>query len=264
MRVSVFHVDAFTHEPFRGNPAAVCPLQAWLDDESLRKVAAENNLSETAFFVPGTGSYGLRWFTPRGEVKLCGHATLGAAYVVLNVLAPGLDLVRFETRHSGVLTVCRDGDLFSMNFPALSPKSCASPPKSLVEALGTSLSEVRVLEVNDIYIVIFEDESTIQNLRPDFSRLELLHPAVVAVTAPGQKVDFVSRYFKPSYGMPEDPVTGSAHCALAPYWAARLGKSQLHARQLSQRGGELWCDMAGDRVILKGNAVLTMQGTLEI
>ena len=264
MRVPVFHVDAFTHEPFRGNPAAVCPLQAWLDDESLRKVAAENNLSETAFFVPGTGGYGLRWFTPRGEVKLCGHATLGAAYVVLNVLAPGLDMVQFETRHSGVLTVSKDGDLFSMNFPALSPKSCASPPKGLVEALGPSLSEVQVMEVNDIYIVIFEDESTIQNLRPDFSRLELLHPAVVAVTAPGQKVDFVSRYFKPSYGMPEDAVTGSAHCALAPYWAARLGKSQLHARQLSQRGGELWCDMAGDRVILKGNAVLTMQGTLEI
>jgi PhzF family phenazine biosynthesis protein len=263
MRVPLFHVDAFTAEPFRGNPAAVCPLQAWLDDESLRKVAAENNLSETAFFVSGTGSYDLRWFTARGEVKLCGHATLGAAYVVLNVLTPGLDMVRFETRHSGVLTVCKDGNLFSMNFPALLPQHCAAP-NGLVEALGALPSQVQVLEVNDIYIVIFEDESTIQNMRPDFSLLEQFHPAVVAVTAPGQKVDFVSRYFKPSYGMPEDPVTGSAHCALTPYWAERLGKSQLHARQLSQRGGELWCEMAGDRVMLKGKAVLTMQGTLEI
>jgi predicted PhzF superfamily epimerase YddE/YHI9 len=184
--------------------------------------------------------------------------------VVLNLLEPGTDAVQFETRYSGTLTVHRDGDLFAMDFPALFPKLCEGAPEGLVEALGPGIRPSDVLEVNDIYVVIYEDEAAIQNMRPDFSRLALLHPAVVAVTGPGKNVDFVSRYFKPSYGMPEDPVTGSAHCALAPYWAQRLGKSQLHARQLSERGGELWCEMAGDRVILKGNAVLTMQGTLVI
>jgi PhzF family phenazine biosynthesis protein len=264
MRIPVFRVDAFTNELFRGNPAAVCPLQAWLDDETLRKVAAENNLSETAFFVAGSAGYDLRWFTTRSEVRLCGHATLGAAYVVLNVLEPSLDIVQFQTRHSGALSVRKEGNLLAMDFPALLPRKCTSLPDGLVEALGRATHPSYVFEVNDVYIAVFEDESTIQNMRPDFSRLELLHPAVVAVTAPGKSVDFVSRYFKPSYGMPEDPVTGSAHCALTPYWAELLGKAQLHARQLSQRGGELWCEMAGDRVILKGNAVLTMQGAFEI
>ena len=264
MRIPLFHVDAFATEPFAGNPAAVCPLQAWLDDETLLKVAAENNLSETAFFVPNASHYELRWFTPRGEVRLCGHATLASAYVVLNVLETGPHTVQFETRHSGILTVRRDGDLFAMDFPTLFPKPCESIPDGLVDALGPGPRPFDLLEVNDIYLVIYEHEAAIQNMRPDFSRLALLHPAVEAVTAPGQNVDFVSRYFKPSYGMPEDPVTGSAHCALAPYWAQRLGKSQLHARQLSERGGELRCQMAGNRVILKGNAVLTMQGALVI
>jgi PhzF family phenazine biosynthesis protein len=264
MRIPLVHVDAFATEPFTGNPAAVCPLQAWLDDETLRKVAAENNLSETAFLVPNSGHYELRWFTPRSEVRLCGHATLASAYVVINLLEPGTDAVQFETRYSGTLTVHRDGDRFAMDFPGLFPKVCEGAPERLVEALGPGPRPSDVLEVNDIYVVIYENEAAIQNMRPDFSRLALLHPAVVAVTAPGKDVDFVSRYFKPSYGMPEDPVTGSAHCALTPYWAQRLGKSQLHARQMSERGGELWCEMAGDRVILKGTAVLTMQGTLVI
>ncbi len=264
MRISLFHVDAFATEPFTGNPAAVCPLQGWLDDEALRKVAAENNLSETAFLVPNSGHYELRWFTPRSEVRLCGHATLASAYVVLNLLEPGTDAVRFETRYSGTLTVRREGYLFAMDFPALFPKHCVGAPEGLVEALGPGPRPSEILEVNDIYVVIYEDEASVQNLCPDFGRLALLHPAVVAITAPGTNVDFVSRYFKPSYGMPEDPVTGSAHCALTPYWAQRLRKSQLHARQLSERGGELWCEMVGDRVILKGNAILTMQGTLVI
>ena len=264
MRIPLYQVDAFAAEPFRGNPAAVCPLPAWLDDEALRKVAAENNLSETAFLVPNSGHYDLRWFTPRSEVRLCGHATLASAFVVLNLLEQGLDAVQFETRYSGTLTVRREGDLFSMDFPALFPKHCEGAPEGLVEALGSGPRPSDVLEVNDIYVVIYENEAAIQNMRPDFSSLELLHPAVVAVTAPGKNVDFVSRYFKPSYGLPEDPVTGSAHCALTPYWGQRLGKSQLHARQLSERGGELWCEMAGERVILKGNAVLTMRGALVI
>jgi PhzF family phenazine biosynthesis protein len=264
MRIPLFHVDAFTDQPFRGNPAAVCFLQGWLDDESLRKVAAENNLSETAFFVPAGGHYDLRWFSPRGEVRLCGHATLASGYVALNLLQPGLQTVRFKTRHGGPLTVHTEGDLLSMDFPALIPKPCDVLPNNLFLALGPDPRPYQVLEVNETYIAVYEKESAIQNMRPDFALLERLHPFVVAVTAPGKEVDFVSRYFKPSYGMPEDPVTGSAHCALTPYWAERLAKLKLRARQLSERGGELWCELAGDRVILKGHAVLTMQGSLEI
>lgn len=264
MRIPLFHVDAFTKQPFSGNPAAVCPLQAWLDDESLRKVAAENNLSETAFLVPGGDHYDLRWFTPRGEVRLCGHATLASAHVVLNLLQPRLDCVRFKTRQSGTITVRKDDDLFSMDFPALFAKTCTNPPDELAGALGPGPVPSNVLAVNETYIAVYETKDAIQKMCPDFARLEQLHPFVVVVTAPGEDEDFVSRYFKPSYGMPEDPVTGSAHCALTPYWAERLGESQLHARQLSERGGELWCEMAEDRVILKGNTILTMQGELVI
>lgn len=269
MRIPLFHVDAFTNQSFRGNPAAVCPLDAWLDDELLRKVAAENNLSEAAFFVPkrgrsGENFYDLRWFTPRGEVRLCGHATLAAAFVVLELLQSGPPEVRFETRFSGTLTVRKDGEIFALDFPARFAKPCTALPDALVSALGPGPRPSQVMEANDTYIAVYDNASTIKNMRPDFARLERLHPYVASVTAPGEEVDFVSRYFKPSYGMAEDPVTGSAHCALTPYWAKRLGKTQLHARQLSERGGELWCDLAGNRVILKGNAILTMQGTLTI
>jgi PhzF family phenazine biosynthesis protein len=265
MRIPLFHVNAFINQrPFSGNPAAVCPLQGWLDDGLMRKVAAENNLSETAFFVSVGDRYDLRWSTARGEVKLCGHATLASAYMVLTRLEPKLDSVRFETRHSGLLVVRKDGDLLSMDFPALFPEACGNLPATLISALGPGPLPSKVLEVNDTYIAVYEDESTIQTMQPDFARLEQLHPFAVSVTAPGREVDFVSRYFKPSYGMPEDPATGSVHCALTPYWADRLGKSQLHARQLSERGGELWCEGKGSRVLLKGNAVLTLQGTLII
>jgi PhzF family phenazine biosynthesis protein len=263
MRIPLFHVDAFTRQSFHGNPAAVCSLQLWLDDESLRKVAAENNLSETAFFLPSGDHFDLRWFSPRGEVKLCGHATLAAAYVVLTRMESGFDTVRFQTRHSGDLTVRKDGDLLSMDFPARLPKRSSRLPKDLIAALGPSPPPSEVLEVNETYIVVYDKQSVIQNMRPDFARLERLHPYTVAVTAPAEEeVDFVSRYFKPSYGMLEDPVTGSAHCALTSYWADRLGKVKVHARQLSERGGELWCEMAGTRVILKGHAVLVLEGSL--
>jgi len=272
MRIPLFHVDAFASQPFTGNPAAACPLDCWLDDETLRKVAAENNLSETAFFVSRhgsdddhrTGHYDLRWFTPRGEVKLCGHATLASAYVLLALLEPELDAVRFETRRSGTLTVRKDREALSMDFPAIFTHTCANPPDELIPALGPGPSPSSIFEANETYFAVYDHESAVQNLRPDFARLKQLHPYVVSVTAPGENADFVSRYFKPSYGMPEDPVTGSAHCALAPYWADRLGKTQLHARQLSERGGELWCDVAGGRVILKGHAVLTLRGSLVI
>jgi predicted PhzF superfamily epimerase YddE/YHI9 len=264
MRLPLFHVNAFTNQPFRGNPAAVCPLQEWLDDGLLRKVAAEYNLSETAFFLRRGDRYDLRWFTPRCEVRLCGHATLASAYVILNLLQSKLQTVRFETRASGTLTVSREGEKFAMNFPALFGKACAHPPESLLRSLGAGPPPSSVLEVNDTYIAVYETQAAVQSIRPDFALLEELHPFAVSITAPGEECDFVSRYFAPSYGIPEDPATGSAHCALTPYWMERLGKAHLYARQLSERGGELWCEMARDRVIIKGNAVLTLQGTLQI
>ncbi len=263
MSLPLFYVDAFTDKPFKGNPAAVCPLKDWLDDKLLLAVAAENNLSETAFFVPEGEQFRLRWFTPRCEVNLCGHATLASAFVLLTILEPHRELVSFATR-SGILTVCREQKLLSMNFPALPPWNCPSPPDALIEGLGAQLKQVSVLQIKDNYFVVYESEDDVCRVTPDLRILEKLHPAGVAVTAPGTQSDFVSRYFVPSFGIPEDPVTGSTHCSLAPYWAQRLGKTTLHARQVSQRGGEMWCALAGDRVVLKGNAVLTMQGSLLI
>jgi predicted PhzF superfamily epimerase YddE/YHI9 len=260
MSLSLFHLNAFTNKPFAGNPAAVCPLTEWLDDDLLQAVAAENNLSETAFLVPRGEDYELRWFTPRCEVKLCGHATLASGYVVLQILATKRDSVRFETRSSGALTVTREGDRLAMDFPALVPWACDNPPAALSEGLGKN--PVEVVQIEDNYFAVFENEEEVRNLHPDFRVLEQLHPAGVAVTAPGSDCDFVSRYFAPSYGIPEDPVTGSTHCSLAPYWAERLGKKKLRARQISQRGGELWCEVKRDRVILSGNVVLTLRGEL--
>jgi PhzF family phenazine biosynthesis protein len=262
MPLPVFHVDAFTSKSFAGNPAAVCPLKHWLDDELLQAVAAENNLSETAYFVPHGDRYELRWFTPRCEVKLCGHATLASAFVVLQLLETGRDSVRFETRLSGALTVSRDGDLLAMDFPALAPWTCATPPAALIEGLGKAPNAV--VQIEDDYFAIYESQEEIRRIRPDLRLLEKLHPAGVAITAPGEDSDFVSRFFAPSYGIPEDPVTGSTHCSLAPYWAQRLGKTSLHARQISDRGGELWCEVRQERVILRGNAVLTLRGELLI
>jgi predicted PhzF superfamily epimerase YddE/YHI9 len=184
--------------------------------------------------------------------------------VLLSLLEPGLETVQFKTRHSGILAVRKNGEDFSMDFPAMFAKNCAHPPDALLHALAPGPSPSTVLEVNETFIAVYDHESAIRNLRPDFALLEQLHPYVSSVTAPGDHADFVSRYFKPSYGMPEDPVTGSLHRAVAPYWAGRLGKSQLYARQLSDRGGELWCEMAGSRVILRGRAVLTLRGSLVI
>jgi predicted PhzF superfamily epimerase YddE/YHI9 len=262
MRLSVFHVDAFTTQRFRGNPAAVCPLTGWLDDDLLQAVAAENNLSETAFFIPFGNGYELRWFTPRCEAKLCGHATLASAFVLLQILETERDSVRFQTRFSGALTVCRDGDLLAMDFPLSAPWACLEPPAMLIAGLGKT--PVTVVQIEDIYFAAYAREEEVRGVHPDFRLLEKLHPAGVAISAPGEDADFVSRYFAPSYGVPEDPVTGSTHCSLAPYWGQRLGKKKLHARQISERGGELWCEVKGERVILKGNAVLTLRGELLI
>lgn len=262
MSLSVFHVDAFTAKAFGGNPAAVCPLTEWLDDDWLHLVAAENNLSETAYFVPHDAHYELRWFTPRCEVKLCGHATLASAFVIVQILVPGLDSVHFKTRFSGDLTVSREAELLAMDFPALAPRTCANPPPELIEGLGKP--PVEVTQVADNYFVVYASEQDVKGVHPHFRLLEKLHPAGVAITAPGDDADFVSRYFAPSYGVPEDPVTGSTHCSLAPYWTQRLGKTKLYARQLSERGGELWCEVKRERVVIKGKAVLTLRGELLI
>ena len=264
MRVPLFYVNAFPDQPFSGNPAAVCLLNSWLDDGLLRKVAAESNLSATAFLVPRADAYEIRWFTGTCELKLCGHATFASGFIVLKVLRPRLDWIEFATRLKGNVTVRNEGGLLSMDFPALYPKPTIDVPETLSRALGLHSKPSEVLEVNETYFVVMENQAAIQNLQPDTRMLRQLHPHPVSVSAMGESSDIVSRFFAPAYGIPEDPVTGSAHCALTPYWTERLGKSQLHARQLSARGGELWCEMAGERAILRGKAVLTMQGTLEV
>ncbi|HEY6764180.1 MAG TPA: PhzF family phenazine biosynthesis protein [Candidatus Sulfotelmatobacter sp.] len=265
MPVPLFHVDAFTDRPFTGNPAAVCPLPSWPHDDLLRSIAAENNLSETAFFVAEKDHFRLRWFTPQCEVNLCGHATLASAFILFTILHPKRVSVRFETL-SGTLLVAREGEFMVMDFPVLPAWTCENPPRALLLGLRleTLPKTALVKQLKDNYFVIFEREDEVQTLRPDFRELEKLHPAGVAISAPGKTADFVSRYFAPSYGIPEDPVTGSTHCSLAPYWAQRLGKKKLYARQVSKRGGEMWCEVAGDRVIIRGKAVLTLEGSLLI
>jgi PhzF family phenazine biosynthesis protein len=263
MQIPLFHVDAFAEEPFRGNPAAVCLLNSWLDDALLRKVAAENNLSATAFLVRQANHNELRWFTPTCEIKLCGHATLAAAHVMFQVLSPALKSVRFETRLRGAVTVDRAGERLAINFPAMPPEPSTDIPAGLAQALGGQIADL-VVAGNDTLIAIFDNSSIIQSIKPNFDLLERLHPFAVCVSAPGKDSDFASRYFAPGYGVREDSVTGSAHCVLAPYWANRLGKTRLHARQLSNRGGELWCEVLGDRVKIEGRAAIIMRGNLTI
>jgi len=258
-RLKLFQIDAFASAVFHGNPAAVCPLNRWLEDDRMQAIAAENNLAETAFFVPRDDGYTLRWFTPRYEVDLCGHATLASAFVILTILDPSHDSVRFETQ-SGPLWVRRKGDLFEMDFPVARPVACDDPPAGLVHGLGRRPREVLV--TNDNYMAVYDTEDDVRALRPDLVSLEGLHPRGVVVTAPGTDVDVGSRYFAPSYGIPEDPVTGSTHCALVPYWAGRLRKGRLHARQVSRRGGEVFCEARGDRVAISGHAVLYLDGNI--
>jgi PhzF family phenazine biosynthesis protein len=259
MRIPIYQIDAFTDRLFAGNPAAVCPLERWLPDAVMQAIAAENNLSETAFLVPQRNGFQLRWFTPAREVDLCGHATLASGWLVLRVLDPGRDLVAFDTR-SGSLGVARDGDLLVMDLPAHRPLP-APAPAGLVEALGRVPESV--LAANYL-MAVYPDDGAIRALNPDFRAMAEAGIDEVLVTAPGDGCDLVSRFFAPGFGIPEDPVTGSAHCALVPYWAERLGKTRLHARQLSRRGGELWCELRGDRVSIAGGAVLYLEGEIEV
>lgn len=258
MRLPLYQVDAFTSRVFGGNPAAVVPLESWLPDETLQAIAMENNLSETAFFVKESSGWYLRWFTPTTEVDLCGHATLGAAYVLFH-LQPELERVEFTSR-SGPLVVTREGEWLALDFPTRAPEPCP-PPEGLVEALGATPRET--LKSRDV-VAVFDSEAEVRALRPDMAKLAALDTYAVVVTAPGTDADFVSRFFAPREGIPEDPVTGSAHCTLIPYWAKRLGKSSLFARQVSARGGELQCELRGERVRIAGRGVLYLEGWLTL
>ena len=263
-QIPILQLDAFTDALFGGNPAAVVPLVEWLPDAVMQLIAAENNLPETAFFVPQQDSYHVRWFTPTQEVDLCGHATLAAGWVVLNRLEPDQDRVTFYSR-SGPLTVRRDGPRLAMDFPSRPPTVCEAP-RALLEGLaaGGAPPPILVLGSRD-YLCLFEDEAQVRVLKPDFAKLMTLDRQGVIVTARGSGgVDFVSRYFGPRVGIPEDPVTGSAHSTLIPFWADRLKKETLNARQVSARGGALVCALRGDRVEISGEAMLYLEGTLTL
>ena len=268
MELPLYQVDAFTSRLFAGNPAAVCPLEQWLPNSTMQAIAAENNLSETAFFVAkgphGGDDYDLRWFTPAIEVDLCGHATLASGFVVMTKLAPHKTSVRFHTK-SGPLTVSRDGTQFALDLPSRPPSPTMMPVKFLA-ALGGKPKQILAAAK---YLAVYETAQEVAALKPDFGILKHIDRQGLIATAPGPDphlgpCDFVSRYFAPHAGVDEDPVTGSAHCTLVPYWAQRLGKTTLHARQISLRGGELFCELQGERVRMAGNAVLYLEGRIHI
>jgi PhzF family phenazine biosynthesis protein len=259
MDIPIYQVDAFAAEVFAGNPAAVCPLDDWLPDATLQAIAAENNLSETAFLVKRGMDYGLRWFTPALEVDLCGHATLGSAHVIATHLEPGADVMRFHTR-SGLLTVTRTGDAFTLDFPALAIKR-GPDDADVVTALGAA--PVEIWHGMDM-MAVFAAEADIRALAPDMAKVARLKARGVIVTAPGEACDFVSRFFAPQSGIPEDPVTGSAHCLLTPYWAKRLSKTRLSARQISKRGGELTVETKGERVLISGRVAPYLEGRIRV
>ena len=262
LQIPIYQIDAFTETLFGGNPAAVCPLERWLDDDVLQSIASENNLSETAFFVAEGAGFRLRWFTPSVEVDLCGHATLAAGYVILNHLMLLSREVAFETR-SGTLNVRRNGKGLTMDFPALPPGEVFAPEIAILEAMGLApqlCMRIRELHGSPYIFLVYEAQSQVAGLKPVYSSL---HANVIA-TAPGDNVDFVSRFFAPMAGIDEDPVTGSAHCTLVPYWAERLGKSELTARQISKRGGDVSCKIEGDRVILGGKCAFYMEWRIHL
>lgn len=259
MEIQLYQIDAFTSELFKGNPAAVCPLPRWLPEETLQNIAAENNLSETAFFVEDGEKYQIRWFTPEGEVDLCGHATLATAFVMYNFLDFTGDKIEFDSK-SGLLSVSRNDDLLVMDFPAQPPVECDLPV-----AIRAAFSQkiIGCLQAED-YLVVFGDEDDVRMAEPDFQQLQRLPLRGVIITAQSKKYDFVSRFFAPKYGIPEDPVTGSAYTQLTPYWAAKTGMQRFKAKQLSARGGELHCELAGDRVLISGKAVKYLEGTINL
>lgn len=260
MKLPIHQVDAFTATLFRGNPAAVVTLDAWLPADLMQSIASENNLSETAFVIPRETDAPLRWFTPTVEVDLCGHATLAVAHVLFAHHFVGRGELTFDTR-SGTLAVRRHGDILSLDLPSR-PGTCIDVPAELTAALGARPAEAYL--AGEATMAVFEAESAVRDLAPDFARVSALDTSAVIVTAPGSDVGFVSRFFAPAKGVPEDAVTGSAHCTLAPYWAERTGRRTLLARQLSARGGELECTVLADRVLISGRCVDYMRGEIEL
>jgi len=259
MKLPMYQIDAFASKPFEGNPAAVCPLEAWLPDGLMQLIAEENNLSETAFFVATDEGFHIRWFTPTTEVDLCGHATLAAAHVLFECLDYGQDEILFDSR-SGLLSVAKEGELLVLDFPAQPPVPCEAPIQ-IQHAFG--IEAVACLKAED-YLVVFELEEDLLLADPDLDLLRELDGRGVIITAPSQNYDFVSRFFAPNFGINEDPVTGSSFTQLAPYWAERLGRRKLYAKQLSSRGGEVICELKGDRVAIAGRAVKYLQGEIEV
>ena len=255
---TIYQVDAFADELFKGNPAAVVPLEQWLDDQIMQAIALENNLSETAFFVEQSDAYQLRWFTPTVEVDLCGHATLASAHVLFQHLNYNKNQIEFFTR-SGALKVSRNGDEYLMDFPTDQIKAVKTPT-ALTESLGIAPEETFI--GRDDYLAILKTQEEVAALKPDFQKMKALSGRGLIVSAPGKQVDFVSRGFFPNTGIDEDPVTGSAHTTLTPYWAKRLGKNTLSARQISSRGGALRCTLLGERVVLAGRAITYMKGNI--
>ncbi len=259
MKLPLYQIDAFAEKPFEGNPAAVVPLQEWLPEATMQAIAEENNLAETAFFVPHNNQFHIRWFTPGNEVRLCGHATLAAAFVLFRCLGYRQERVVFDSL-SGKLSVSRSGESLTLDFPTQAPQPCEAPA-ALIRGLGiTPLACHR----NEDYLAVLDSEQALAAIEPDHADLRQLDLRGVIVTAPSSTRDFVVRFFAPKYGIPEDPVTGSAYTQLIPYWSARLGKTRLSARQLSRRGGNLQCELAGDRVRISGSAVKYMEGTIEV
>lgn len=270
MKLPLYQIDAFASRPFEGNPAAICPLESWLDDETMQAIAMENNLSETAFFVAidedagedagnEEADYKIRWFTPVCEIDLCGHATLASAYLIFHILGYRQNDISFRSK-SGVLKVHKNGDWLEMDFPSRPPKEC-EPPAALSDAFEQQ--PFRCLKGED-YIVVFETEQEVLAAAPNLSKLSELDLRGVAITAKADTYDFVTRFFAPKFGIDEDPVTGSAFTQLIPYWSERLGKTELKAKQISKRGGEVIGRLSGERVIISGKAAKYMVGVIEI
>ena len=261
MKLTIYQVDAFAEKVFQGNPAAVIPLEDWLEEDLMQKIAMENNLSETAFFVKADAEYHIRWFTPEFEIDLCGHATLASAYIIKNFVEPHLAEVNFTTQKAGSLrAMARDG-IYTLDFPARMPQPCKTP-RQLFKSLNISTA-VEVLKSRD-YFVVLPNEEAVKNAEPDFALIKELDSVGVIITAKGQSADVVSRCFYPGAGIPEDPVTGSAHCNIVPYWSDKLGKTKLFCKQLSPRGGDLHCELEGDRVLMTGKCVLLLEGEINI
>lgn len=260
MKFKLYQVDAFTSALFRGNPAAVCPLDNWLDEDLMQKIAAENNLSETAFFVNENGGFRIRWFTPEAEVDLCGHATLASAHILFNHLNYQKDKISFQSK-SGTLSVKKEESFLVLNFPADNPQKTQLP--ELISS-AFNFHPISSYKGRSDYLLLFENENQIQSLAADFQKIKNSGARGVIVTAPGTDVDFVSRFFAPAVGINEDPVTGSAHTTLTPFWAKRLDKTELTARQISKRQGFLKCALLSDRVEIAGQAVTYLIGEIEV